>query len=164
MPITPSPLAVPHVWRWRTLFDIAERSGRLVPVGRGGERRAIGLVNPGLPGTAYVTPTLWAAIQYLGGHETAPEHCHSQNAFRFVVEGEGVWTVVNGDPVAMAARRPLAGPGVELPRSPQRHAEPDGLDRRARHPAVELHRRRLLGVRRRPRDRRGVTVGVPTGP
>jgi gentisate 1,2-dioxygenase len=83
------------------LYDIAQRSGDLVPVGRGGERRAIGLANPGLPGTAYATPTLWCAIQYLGGHETAPEHRHSQNAFRFVVEGEGVWTVVNGDPVAM---------------------------------------------------------------
>jgi gentisate 1,2-dioxygenase len=111
MPLTPTPRAVPHVWRWKTLFDIAERSGRLVPVGRGGERRAVGLVNPGLPGTAFATPTLWAAIQYLGGHETAPEHRHSQNAFRFVVEGEGVWTVVNGDPVAMRRGDLLLTPG-----------------------------------------------------
>src|SRR5690606_40354304 len=57
MPMVPSPKAVPHVWRWKALFDIAERSGRLVPVGRGGERRAMGLANPGLPGTAYATPT-----------------------------------------------------------------------------------------------------------
>jgi len=111
MPMVPSPKAVPHVWRWNTLFDIAERSGELVPVGRGGERRAIGLVNPGLPGTAHVTPTLWCAIQYLGGHETAPEHRHSQNAFRFVVEGEGVWTVVNGDPVRMSRGDLLLTPG-----------------------------------------------------
>jgi gentisate 1,2-dioxygenase len=111
MPMAPAPAAVPHVWRWSTLFDIAARSGELVPVGRGGERRAIGLVNPGLPGTAYATPTLWCAIQYLGGHETAPEHRHSQNAFRFVVEGEGVWTVVNGDPVAMRRGDLLLTPG-----------------------------------------------------
>ena len=51
------------------------------------------------------------AIQYLGGHETAPEHRHSQNAFRFVVEGEGVWTVVNGDPVAMRRGDLLLTPG-----------------------------------------------------
>lgn len=31
----------------------------------------------------------------------APAHRHTQGAFRFVVEGQGVWTVVNGDPVAM---------------------------------------------------------------
>lgn len=111
MPLVPAPRAVPHVWRWRTLFDIAERSGELVPVGRGGERRAIGLMNPGLPGTAYATPTLWCAIQYLGGYETAPEHRHSQNAFRFVVEGEGVWTVVNGDPVRMSRGDLLLTPG-----------------------------------------------------
>jgi gentisate 1,2-dioxygenase len=33
--------------------------------------------------------------------EDAPEHRHTQNAFRFVVEGEGVWTVVGEDPVPM---------------------------------------------------------------
>jgi gentisate 1,2-dioxygenase len=111
VPMKPSPRAIPFVWRWKSLFEIAERSGELVPVGRGGERRAIGLRNPGLPGTAYATPTLWCAIQYLGGHETAPEHRHSQNAFRFVVEGEGVWTVVNGDPVAMRRGDLLMTPG-----------------------------------------------------
>jgi gentisate 1,2-dioxygenase len=28
-------------------------------------------------------------------------HRRTQNTFRFVIEGEGVWTVVNGDPVAI---------------------------------------------------------------
>ncbi|WP_157155105.1 MULTISPECIES: cupin domain-containing protein [unclassified Diaminobutyricimonas] len=111
MPMHPTPQAVPHVWRWNTLLPLAERSGDLVPVGRGGERRAIALANPGLGGRPYATPTLWAAIQYLGGHETAPEHRHSQNAFRFVVEGEGVWTVVNGDPVRMSRGDFLLTPG-----------------------------------------------------
>jgi gentisate 1,2-dioxygenase len=111
MPVHPKPRAVPHVWKWSTLLPLAEEAGRLVPVGRGGERRAIGLANPGLGGHAYVSPTLWAAIQYLGPRETAPEHRHSQNAFRFVVEGEGVWTVVNGDPVRMSRGDLLLTPG-----------------------------------------------------
>jgi len=111
MPAVPNPKAVPHIWKWSRLFPLAERSGELVPVGRGGERRAIGLANPGLGGRAYVSPTLWAAIQYLGPHETAPEHRHAQNAFRFVVEGEGVWTVVNGDPVRMSRGDLLLTPG-----------------------------------------------------
>jgi gentisate 1,2-dioxygenase len=111
MPVHPKPQAVPHVWKWAKLLPLAEESGRLVPVGRGGERRAIGLANPGLGGRAYVSPTLWAAIQYLGPKETAPEHRHSQNAFRFVVEGEGVWTVVNGDPVRMSRGDFLLTPG-----------------------------------------------------
>src|SRR2546429_3008782 len=111
MPREPTPSAVPHVWQWRTLYPLAQRSGDLVPVGRGGQRRAIALANPGLGGLPYATPTLWAAIQYLGPHEVAPEHRHTQNAFRFVVEGEGVWTVVDGDPVAMRRGDFLLTPG-----------------------------------------------------
>ncbi len=34
--------------------------------------------------------------------EDAPEHRHTQHAFRFVFEGSGVWTVVGGDPVPMS--------------------------------------------------------------
>lgn len=101
MPVTPQPAAVPHLWRWSELYPLAERSGELVPVGRGGERRAIALANPGLSGHPYATPTLWAAIQYLGPHETAPSHHHTQTAFRFIIDGEGVWTNVADDPVAM---------------------------------------------------------------
>ncbi|WP_016882856.1 MULTISPECIES: cupin domain-containing protein [unclassified Rhodococcus (in: high G+C Gram-positive bacteria)] len=111
MPMTPTSRAVPFVWKWSTLYPLAQRAGDLVPVGRGGERRAIALANPGLGGVPYVTPTLWAAIQYLGPKEVAPEHRHAQNAFRFVVEGEGVWTVVNGDPVAMRRGDFLLTPG-----------------------------------------------------
>ncbi|MEZ5686712.1 MAG: cupin domain-containing protein [Paracoccaceae bacterium] len=111
MPRHPKPKAVAHVWKWADLYPLAKTSGELVPVGRGGERRAIGLANPGLGGEAYISPTLWCAIQYLGPKETAPEHRHSQNAFRFVVEGEGVWTVVNGDPVRMSRGDFLLTPG-----------------------------------------------------
>lgn len=101
MPLHPQPDGVPTLWRWSDLYPLAERAGRLVPVGRGGERRAIALANPGYPGSPYATATLWAAIQYLGPHEVAPAHRHTQTAFRFVVEGEGVWTNVEGDAVAM---------------------------------------------------------------
>jgi gentisate 1,2-dioxygenase len=102
------------LWRWSTLYPLAERSGDLVPVGRGGERRAIALANPGLPGTAYATPTLWCAIQYLGPREEAPAHRHTQTAFRFVVEGEGVWTNVEGDAVAMTRGDLLLTPGMHF--------------------------------------------------
>jgi gentisate 1,2-dioxygenase len=101
MPLHPQSKARPHVWRWQSLLQLAGQAGHLVPVGRGGERRAIALANPGLGGRPFATPTLWAAIQYLMPGEDAPEHRHTQHAFRFVVAGEGVWTVVNGDPVAM---------------------------------------------------------------
>jgi len=101
MPPHPRSKAVPHLWHWARLRELAAEAGQLVPVGRGGERRAIALANPGLGGRPFATPTLWAAIQYLMPGEDAPEHRHSQHAFRFVVAGESVWTVVDGDPVAM---------------------------------------------------------------
>jgi gentisate 1,2-dioxygenase len=102
MPPHPRSKASPHLWRWERLVGLADQAGQLVPVGRGGERRAIALANPSLGGKPYATPTLWAAIQYLMPGEDAPEHRHTQHAFRFVVEGEGVWTVVGGDPVRMS--------------------------------------------------------------
>ena len=132
MPVAPSPDAIPALWRWSALLPLAQRAGALVPVGRGGERRAIALANPGLPGTPYATPTLWAAIQYLGPREEAPAHRHSQTAFRFVVEGEGVWTNVDGDPVAMRRGDLLLTPGMHFHEHHNATDQPmawiDGLD------------------------------------
>lgn len=47
MPAHPKSDALPHIWRWNNLLPMAEQAGELVPVGRGGERRAIALANPG---------------------------------------------------------------------------------------------------------------------
>jgi len=132
MPMSPEPKAIPYRWRWAQLHPLAARSAELVPVGRGGERRAIGLGNPGLPGDPYATPTLWAAIQYLAPRENAPEHRHVQSAFRFVLAGEGVWTVVDGDPVAMRRGDLLLTPGWHFHGHQNVSDEPmawlDGLD------------------------------------
>lgn len=111
MPSQPQSRATPHLWRWQRLRELAAQAGACVPVGRGGERRAMGLANPSLGGLPYATPTLWAAIQYLMPDENAPVHRHTQNAFRFVIEGEGVWTVVNGDPIRMSRGDFLPQPG-----------------------------------------------------
>src|SRR6201984_2775280 len=73
MPLNPRSKALPHRWRWDNLRTLAAKAGELVPVGRGGERRAIALANPGLGGVPHVSPTLWTAIQYLGPKEGAPE-------------------------------------------------------------------------------------------
>lgn len=132
MPTEPRPDAVPALWKWSTLLPLAERAGDLVPVGRGGERRAIALRNPGLGEVPYATPTLWAAIQYLGPREEAPAHRHAQTAFRFVVDGEGVWTNVEGDPVAMRRGDLLLTPGMHFHEHHNTTDKPmawiDGLD------------------------------------
>lgn len=102
MPFTPKPAALPWQWEWSRMRALAERAGDLVPIERGGERRVLALANPGLLGRPWATPTLWGALQFLGPRESAPAHRHTPGAIRFVLEGEGVWTLVNGDALPMA--------------------------------------------------------------
>ncbi len=92
-----------HVWRGKALRALMERSGELVTIDRGGDRRVLGLANPHLGGLPYATSTLWGAVQYLRPGEVAPAHRHSPGALRFVVEGSGVWTLVDGDAISMDA-------------------------------------------------------------
>jgi gentisate 1,2-dioxygenase len=99
MPGEPEPKAVPWLWKWSELSKLARRSGELITLERGGDRRALGLANPGLGGAPYATPTLWAAIQWLNAHEIAPAHRHSAQAVRFMIDGRGAYSTVQGDKV-----------------------------------------------------------------
>jgi gentisate 1,2-dioxygenase len=101
--LTPAPgRLTPHIWRWKTLRDLAGQAGDLVGIERGGDRRVLSLAHPDLDGLPFATHTLWGAVQYLGGGEFAPAHRHTPAALRFVLEGSGVWTLVNGDVLHMA--------------------------------------------------------------
>jgi gentisate 1,2-dioxygenase len=95
----PKPSTIPWLWKWATLYDVAQRSGKLVPIERGGDRRAIALSNPGLNGMPFATQTLWAAVQWLNGHEVAPAHRHTAQAIRFIINGSNSWSTVEGDRV-----------------------------------------------------------------
>jgi gentisate 1,2-dioxygenase len=97
MPLEPKPRTVPWLWRWKTLRELAERAGELITIERGGDRRVLSLANPGLDGAPYATSTLWGAVQYLNPGEHAPAHRHTPGAIRFVLEGDGVYTAVDGD-------------------------------------------------------------------
>lgn len=98
----PVPRTVAHRWPAGALRDLAARSGELVGIDRGGDRRVLACANPGLGGAPYATSTMWAGMQYLGAGERAPAHRHTPAALRFVLAGEGAWTLVDGDPLRMA--------------------------------------------------------------
>jgi gentisate 1,2-dioxygenase len=102
LPKEPRSRAVPHLWRWDTLLPLVKRSGELAPLSRGAERRVLGFVNPGLPERHGATHTLWAAFQYLLPREVAPAHRHSPAAIRFIVQGDGAFTTVDGDKCVMS--------------------------------------------------------------
>lgn len=99
MGLVPNPRTQPWLWHWEDLYDIASRAGSLVPVERGGDRRAIALANPGQAGMPYATSTLWAAVQWLNGREVAPAHRHTSQAIRFIIDGAGSYSTVEGDKV-----------------------------------------------------------------
>ena len=99
MGLVPAPRTLAWLWRWSDLYAIAERAGELVSVERGGDRRAVALSNPGQMGLPYATPTLWAAVQWLNGREVAPAHRHTSQAVRFIIDGAGSYSTVEGDKV-----------------------------------------------------------------
>ncbi|MEO8298903.1 MAG: cupin domain-containing protein, partial [Burkholderiales bacterium] len=89
-----SPMQPLH-WRWADLQPLLERIGAQITLGAGGPRRTLRLANPGLEwGT---TPTFWASIQVILPGEVADAHRHSASAFRFVMQGSGCWTTVDGE-------------------------------------------------------------------
>ncbi|PFW62042.1 gentisate 1,2-dioxygenase, partial [Bacillus sp. AFS075960] len=56
---------------------------------------------PGSPGFSSMTPSLYAGLQLILPGEIAPSHRHTQSALRFIVEGRGAWTAVNGERTTM---------------------------------------------------------------
>jgi len=95
----PRPEAVAHQWKWSLLKEVVKQSATAVPVGD--ERRAMQLFNPGLNGQWATTNTLIAAVQVLLPGEVARAHRHSPAAIRFIIEGDGAYTAVEGEKVIM---------------------------------------------------------------
>lgn len=75
-------------------------------------------------------------MQYLGPREEALPHWHSQNAFKFVLGSEGLWTVVDGDLVAMRRGDLLLTPGWCLHGHHNAADTPMLVAGRPRHPTV----------------------------
>jgi gentisate 1,2-dioxygenase len=95
----PRSKAVPHLWRWRDLRPQAMRAAQLVGTQQA-ERRVLRLTNPELPGMS-ASNTLVANIQIVMPGEIARAHRHSAAALRLIIEGQGGYTVVNGERLPM---------------------------------------------------------------
>ena len=97
--VEPQSAAAPFVWHWHELRPQAMRAAELVGTAQA-ERRVLRLSNPNLSGIA--SNTLVANIQIVMPGEIARAHRHSGAALRFIIEGEGGYTVVNGERLPMA--------------------------------------------------------------
>jgi len=96
----PQPKMIAHMWPWSATESIIAQSAQAVPVGD--ERRALQLFNPGLGGRWATTNNLIAALQILLPGEVARAHRHTPTAIRFIIEGAGAYTAVDGERVYMA--------------------------------------------------------------
>ena len=65
------------------------------------QRRVLILENPGLKGQATITGSLFAGLQLILPGEVAPAHRHTQSALRFIIEGHGAYTAVDGERTSM---------------------------------------------------------------
>ena len=75
------------------------------------ERRVLMLENPALPGSTFITTTLYAGLQAILPGEIARTHRHTPNALRFIMEGEGAYTAIDGERVTMGPGDFVVTPG-----------------------------------------------------
>ena len=100
VPPSPRTPCVPHLWRYDEVRPWLMESGRLITA-KEAVRRVLILENPGLRGHSSVTHSLYAGLQLILPGEVAPSHRHTQSALRFIVEGTGAFTAVDGERVTM---------------------------------------------------------------
>jgi len=100
IPHTPRPSAVPALWRYDEMRPLLIEAGGVITAEEA-ERRVLALENPGLPGTCLITRSLYAGLQLIMPGETAPTHRHTMSALRFVLEGAGGYTAVDGERTLM---------------------------------------------------------------
>jgi len=101
--ITPEPASAcqPVHWSYAAARPHVLASGSLITAEEA-ERRVLVLENPGLKGQSKATTSLYAGLQLVLPGEIAAAHRHSQTALRFLIEGHGGYTTVNGERVTMA--------------------------------------------------------------
>lgn len=112
VPLWPSLRALlpPHIpsrktqithWSYQALRPLLLQSGELTPIEKA-ERRVLVLANPGHGlEKMQASAAMYLGMQLLLPGEIAPAHRHTPNAVRMVVEGEGAWTLVDGQKCPM---------------------------------------------------------------
>jgi gentisate 1,2-dioxygenase len=104
--LTPEPVTrmTPVLWRYAEARELIVRAGELISA-QDAERRVLAFRNPGTAEheLTRTTDTLWAAVQLVLPGEVAPAHRHTPAALRYVIEGEGAYTIVDGERCTMEA-------------------------------------------------------------
>jgi gentisate 1,2-dioxygenase len=97
----PKTHCAPAIWRFRDVKAMVMEAADLITA-QEAERRVLVLENPSLRGQSRITQTLYAGLQLIMPGEIAPAHRHTASAIRFIVEGEGAYTSVEGERTYMS--------------------------------------------------------------
>lgn len=100
VPKRPTPRCESALWKYDEIRPYVMEAGRAITAEEA-VRRVLILENPGLPGQSSITSSLYAGLQLILPGEIAPSHRHTQSALRFIVEGQGAWTAVDGERTVM---------------------------------------------------------------
>src|SRR3954464_8853781 len=100
IPNEPSTPCKPALWKYRDARPYLMEAGDLITA-REAIRRGLIPENPGMRGQSCATQSLYAGLQLILPGEIAPSHRHTQSALRFIVEGAGAYTAVDGERTTM---------------------------------------------------------------
>ena len=101
-PWQPESSSVPTVWHYDALRSHVLRALDLVTPEQAG-RRVVFLANPGRVDVTAVVGWLYSGLQVMGPGECASSHRHSASALRFIMEGSGAFTNVDGHKMTLGA-------------------------------------------------------------
>lgn len=102
-PWYPQPKSVPTLWKWRRIEPFVRRAPHLVSAEKAA-RRVVMLVNPGRKEWSAAAGLLYTGVQIMNPGEFTSAHRHQASALRFVMEGRGAYTVVDGEKMTLGAR------------------------------------------------------------
>ena len=102
----PHTFVLPHLWKWEVIHRHLRRAGEMHGLEGMAERRTLRLINPAFQKLdsrrrRSTTHTVHMSVQLLKPGELASSHRHNFGAFRFIVEGRGAYTVVEGEKFVM---------------------------------------------------------------
>jgi gentisate 1,2-dioxygenase len=98
-------------WKWQVLRPLIDQAIEVTGM-ENAERRVLALTNPDAIGGRNTTTNLNGCLQVLMPGESARPHRHTPNALRFVLEGGGATTVVDGKRCPMAEGDLIITPGM----------------------------------------------------
>src|SRR4051812_21943730 len=102
-PWCPQPKSVPMLWKWRRIEKHVRRAPELVSAEKAA-RRVVMLVNPGRKEWSAAAGLLYTGVQVMNPGEFTSAHRHQASALRFIMDGKGAYTVVDGEKMTLGPR------------------------------------------------------------